>query len=141
MGRRLECGFCAHRFDVVSDAPQGVCPHCAARWSGLAGGLLDWDKPEELKEKLKRLKSVKRHYVTKYALSLGIIEVTPEMFIEEHSGYLYFKYKQDSNRTQVGPRDWFTDLAKAQARAEMLRTDKIKSLQKQIDKLRKKSFE
>lgn len=81
------------------------------------------------------------HYVTKYALSLGIIEVTPEMLIEEHSGYLYFKYKQDSNRTQIGPRDWFTDLSKAQARAEVMRTAKIKSLQKQIDKLRKKSFE
>jgi hypothetical protein len=115
-----------------------VCPRCAARWSGLAGGLLDWDKPEQLKEKLERLKSVKRHYVTKYALSRGIVEVTPEMFSEVFNGYLY--YKSGTYRTQVNPKDWFTDASKAQARAEAMRTAKIASLEKQISKLLKKSF-
>ena len=81
------------------------------------------------------------YYVTKYALSTGILEVlcmgtSSDSFVS--GGYLWFLHK--GVKRVIEPKEWFTDLAQAQARAEELRAAKIKSLQKQIDKLHKKIF-
>ena len=75
-------------------------------------------------------------YVTKYALSAGIehIEVittsSPE-YVRENK-----RYARDFHKG-----DWFEDKEEARFKAESMRTKKILSLQKQIEKLERLSFE
>lgn len=73
------------------------------------------------------------YYITKYALTTGIIEV-PHDLGEVDDGYLSYK-PADGYRVQVGKKDWFTDLAKALIHVGHMREARIKSLQKQIHKL------
>jgi len=73
------------------------------------------------------------YYVTKYALTQGIVEV-PEDRGQNHIGYLYYDHGGWS--IQVTNKDWFTDLPAATARAEAMREAKIKSLQKQLQKMK-----
>ena len=66
-------------------------------------------------------------YVTKYALTKGIIKIKGA--VSQH-GVFYF-----SRWGYAGKDDWFADENSARAKAEKMRTAKIASLEKQLNKL------
>lgn len=79
-------------------------------------------------------------FVTKYALTAGVISRTVKkttdsgyVIVAEDGKFTEWFLKQD--------RDVFADKAKAIADAESRRTKKIKSLEKQIEKLKKLNFD
>lgn len=72
-----------------------------------------------------------RVYITKYALTRGIQDDT----FEEHGEKT--KYVFNGVRLLFSGRDYFYTEEEALAHAEIMREKKIKSLQKQIDKLNK----
>lgn len=76
-------------------------------------------------------------YVIDYALTQGIIKVTAQSDDGTPSiiGYKNGQYTVYSHKPK-----WFTDEKEAKAAAETIRTKKIASLQKQITKLEKLSF-
>ena len=81
-----------------------------------------------------------RCFVTKYALTRGILQVEVELCLDvdpdggmvaDHSEYHTCYHKPDWHRTRVS----------AVARAEQMRLAKLASLRKQITKLEAMSFE
>ena len=81
-------------------------------------------------------KKTKMVYVTKYALTKGIeyIEVSETFF-----PYLVKENIRYPRTFRIG--DWFENKEEARFRAELMRTKKILSLQKQIEKLERLSVE
>ncbi|GIK74551.1 MAG: hypothetical protein BroJett021_35390 [Chloroflexota bacterium] len=77
-------------------------------------------------------------YLVKYALTAGIEQVVAAENQNEESGYIYLKGR--SFYSFLLGRDVFTDLPSAIAAAETMREKKIKSIEKQIAKLRKLDF-
>lgn len=75
------------------------------------------------------------YYVTKYALTEGIL-VVPENLGHVSNGYLYVEQERTTLCLQVGKRDWFTSLEEAQVRVRQLVQAKIASLEIQLAKLR-----
>lgn len=81
-----------------------------------------------------RLKETFTAYVTKYALTTGILEVVanwdeavPEMISYKTPGSFFKQYAHRG--------DWWRDVDSAKERAESMRTKKIASLNKSIDKM------
>lgn len=81
-----------------------------------------------------RLKETFTAYVTKYALTTGILEVVadwdeavPEMISYKAPGSFCNQYAHKG--------DWWRDVDSARVRAETMRTKKIASLNKSIDKM------
>lgn len=73
-------------------------------------------------------------YITKYALTKGIIEIENPEFYEN--------YIVISNiEPLINPVDWFRTKQEAINRAEEMRVNKIASLRKQIAKLESMKFE
>ncbi|MBK8191423.1 MAG: hypothetical protein IPK79_13370 [Vampirovibrionales bacterium] len=73
-------------------------------------------------------------YVTKFALTKGIIELdNPEFY----NNYVVI----DDIQPMVNPVDWFYNKPAAIARAEEMRVNKIASLKKKIAKLERMKFE
>jgi hypothetical protein len=77
-------------------------------------------------------------YVTKYALTSGIIETEARVcasvsgkMIETQGGYKQYFHKPD----------WYETKEEAVKRAELMRDKKIAALTKQIQKLQKMSFD
>lgn len=75
-------------------------------------------------------------WITKYALTRGIVEVEMDAF-KLDGGYIYSK---DDALTMFAPGQWYADYAFAVSRAEEMRKKKIASLEKQIERLRKLEF-
>lgn len=75
-------------------------------------------------------------WITKYALSAGIEEVfgdqSGDMIVDRSNGYGRYFHTEG--------RDWHRTKEEALAKAEKMRTERIASLKKQIDKLEKMSF-
>ncbi len=82
--------------------------------------------------------STTKVFITKYCLTDKIVE--SELDIKEN-GYAYGKYKQDHSYS-IGftKKDYFLTKEEALQDAENRRLKKIKSLNKQIEKLNKLSF-
>lgn len=72
-------------------------------------------------------------YVTKYALSNGIEEVNGEIYDD-----IYFKVEGFYILFKEG--EWFETKEDAIKKAEEMRIKKIKSLEKQIERLKNKKF-
>jgi hypothetical protein len=72
-------------------------------------------------------------YVTKYALSAGILEVTAEW--REGDTMISYKTSGSSFMQFAHKNDWSRDLESAKARVEVMRTKKIASLHKSIEKM------
>lgn len=78
-------------------------------------------------------------YITKYALTTGIIE--REVEVANHcSTMVSFKNEHNYFESYHKP-DWFETKVEAITRAELMKTKKIESLKKQIKKLEKLQFE
>lgn len=82
---------------------------------------------------MKRLKEQFTAYITKYALTAGILEVEAEW--TEGSDMVAYKTRGSSFTQYAHPTDWHRDLDSAMARAEVMRTKKIASLHKSIEKM------
>lgn len=75
-----------------------------------------------------------RAFITKYALTQGILEVEGEL---DHDGeYLSWKTEGSWLRQYTARRDFCATLPGALAVAEKMRLKKIASLEKQVTKLR-----
>lgn len=72
-------------------------------------------------------------YVTKYALTAGILEVQAEW--TEGSDMVTYKTEGSSFRQFAHKNDWWRDLDSAKARVDVMRTKKIASLHKSIEKM------
>ena len=81
------------------------------------------------------------YYVTKYALTQGIIVVKAPHARVGEGGYLYFKPRRAARYAQVHRNDWFTDLESAKRRAEELRKKKAASLRRQAKKIAQMKIE
>lgn len=80
-----------------------------------------------------------RVYVTKYALTEGILTMEAELC---HVGTMIEVKPKSNGFTQYfHNREWYTDLEAAKARAEEMRQNKIKSVKKQLQKLEEMRFE
>lgn len=77
-------------------------------------------------------------WISKYALTGGIEKIEPEG--EPQDGLLVYRERGWSRYVHGEGRDWHRTEAGAIARAEVMRKAKIASLQKQIAKLEKLSF-
>ncbi len=73
-------------------------------------------------------------YITKWAITKGIIELDDPAFYENH--IILSKYN-----AIIHPVDWFRTKQEAINRAEEMRVNKIASLRKQIAKLEIMKFE
>lgn len=80
-------------------------------------------------------------YVTKYALSTGIIVISDVEWCTDISEQMVSYKLRDNNITQIlhSP-DWHRTPETALARAEEMRQAKIKSIKKQLTKLEKLEF-
>ena len=75
-------------------------------------------------------------YITKYALTQGILKFSRAKWTDvDDKGYLSVDWSK--GRIFVGSKDWTYNLAIAQQRAASMIQRKIKTLQKQLDKLSK----
>lgn len=77
-------------------------------------------------------------YITKHALTKGIIECEDWNFFESNKSYIYTK--EYYLNYKVG-KDAFFDREEAIKNAYKKRDDKVKSLKKQIEKFEKLKFE
>lgn len=85
-------------------------------------------------------------YLTKYALTRGIIVVEVEVEVDKNSAllqkYIYVKSLSTGLLTRfILGQDCFLTLAEAEEKAEEMRTKKINSLNHQLKKLQKLKFE
>lgn len=81
---------------------------------------------------------IQTRFVTKYALTTGIIKAEGEI----SKSYFYFPLSVSFGaRAQAGPNDHFETIEDARARAVELRDRKIASLEKQRGKLQRLTFE
>lgn len=78
-------------------------------------------------------------WITKYALTAGIMEVDAE-FCKSMSTMVSYRPEGASYDQYAHGDDWHTDLDSAKAKAEQMRQAKIASLKKQIAKLEKLEF-
>jgi hypothetical protein len=79
-------------------------------------------------------------YVTKYGLTEGIMKFeTGELWSEDGDSDMYFSvsYGKTYTRLFIGPKDWTCNLDEAKARVAKMVANKLKSIQKQMDKLAK----
>jgi hypothetical protein len=79
-------------------------------------------------------------YITKYALTTGILEIEAEImksYWDKYPGYV----KDEEGELYYLSKDAFTDEDEAIKKAEEMRKARIISLYKQIDKLDKLRFE
>lgn len=81
------------------------------------------------------------YYVTKYALTTGIIRLKESQAEISDSGYLYYRSSPLAVKTQVSPNDWYRDFREAEERALQLRARKVAALKKQIKKLTESKIE
>lgn len=82
---------------------------------------------------MKRLKEQFTAYITKYALTSGILEVQAEW--TEGSDMVTYKTVGSSFRQCAHKNDWWRDVDSAKARVEVMRTKKIASLNKSVMKM------
>ena len=87
---------------------------------------------------------MKTYYVTKYALTKGIIEVSGEVLSGDgNGGYLYLRAVWPGAPNGVArfyAPDWHERLDEAQARADQMVERRISSLNRQIEKLKSEPF-
>ncbi|NVZ11213.1 hypothetical protein HW932_18340 [Allochromatium humboldtianum] len=77
-------------------------------------------------------------YVTKYALTIGILEV--EGVVCHGTSSTMFEWKTDGHANTAHGKDWHRTREQALARAEEMRQKKIASLKKKIEQLEKLKF-
>lgn len=77
-------------------------------------------------------------YVTKYALTTGILEV--EGVVCHSTSSAMFQWKTDGFSNTAHGKDWHRTREQALARAEEMRQKKIASLKKKIEQLEKLKF-
>lgn len=77
-----------------------------------------------------------KRWVTKYALTTGVVKVEGKFGSDKK----YFYSDQGWAMIQYGPKDHHDTREQAVARAEEMRQAKIKSLQKQLDRINKLEF-
>jgi hypothetical protein len=84
-----------------------------------------------------------KYWITKYALTTGILEVSSSEAEECGSGMLRVRRPKDyfDQYMHGEGRDWHKSLESAVSRAETMRKSKIASLQKSIAKMTALSFE
>lgn len=73
-------------------------------------------------------------YVTKYGLTEGILEVDAS-WDEQWPDMISFRTEGSSFRQHAHRNDWWRDLESAEARVDVMRTKKIASLHKSIEKM------
>lgn len=81
-------------------------------------------------------------YITKYALTQGIIEMNSDDLMEYKidDGHIWITTKKNYP-VDYSAGEWYTDKSFAIGDAERRRAKKIESLKKQIEKLEKLEFE
>jgi hypothetical protein len=79
---------------------------------------------------------MKTYYLTKYALTKGILEIQSDETTDENNLITYGNEWQYAHLKQ----DIFETKEEAIAKAELIRLDKIKKLEKKLSKLNKMSF-
>lgn len=77
-------------------------------------------------------------WITKYALTQGIIKTTGT--IDTNISPDMFSYGEGIARASAFKGEWFTNVKDALAKAEVMRTKKIASLEKQITKMKNKKI-
>jgi hypothetical protein len=78
-------------------------------------------------------------WITKYALTSGIMEIEAE-FCESMSTMVSYRAKGAQYDQYAHGNDWHTDIESAKTKAKQMRLAKIASLKKQIAKLEKLEF-
>lgn len=73
-------------------------------------------------------------YVTKYGLSEGILEVDAS-WDEQWPDMISFRTEGSSFHQHAHKNDWYRHLEAAEMRVEVMRTEKIASLHKSVDKM------
>lgn len=79
-------------------------------------------------------------WITRYALTVGIFEVDAEQS-DRTSGMVSYKRSPDSLMEFAHGKDWHVMRETAVARAEEMKIAKLQSLEKQIKKVSKITFE
>lgn len=80
-------------------------------------------------------------YITKYALTRGILTYPKDRNYSLSSDYVVVKDKNGLNGTSMyGGNDWHTTEEAAKKRAEQMRVDRIASLKKQVKTLETLKF-
>ena len=80
-------------------------------------------------------------WVTKYALTTGILQVTGTVHHFRGVGTMFSWRDEDARSDQCAHGlDWHRDEDSAKLRADAMRKKKIKNLEKQIEKLKNLSF-
>lgn len=82
---------------------------------------------------MKLLKEQFTAYITKYAFTAGILEVQAEW--TEGSDGVTYKTAGSSFMQFSHAKEWYRDVDSAKARVEVMRTKKIASLNKSIEKM------
>lgn len=77
---------------------------------------------------------MKTYYITKYALTTGILEVQGDVFDEMPT---MMRYRREGCTNYAHRNEWHDTLYDAMTRAEEMRHEKLVSLKKQIEKLTK----
>lgn len=77
------------------------------------------------------------YYVTKYALTQGILAVKDDDAELSDADYLYLTPKDGGLKVQVAKKDWFRDRAEAIARVQDLVDAKMRSLDRSLAALKK----
>lgn len=81
---------------------------------------------------------MKKYYVTKYALTVGIQVV--EGVVEDEGYTLKYTIEGDRSKYFAFGNDWYSTRECAQQRAELLKARKLRSLEKQVRLLRSLDF-
>lgn len=80
-----------------------------------------------------------RVWITKYALSGGVFEISAELCGNDES-FVSFKVEPYGLTSYAHGTDWHRTLDSALKKAGSMKLEKIKSLEKSIDKLKKTEF-
>lgn len=82
-------------------------------------------------------KTTQTYWVTKYALTQGIVELPPGAGVLSEGGYLYMgEARAHYTSVQVVPADFFPTLAEAEQRVEQLKETRLRSLEKALHKIK-----
>jgi len=79
-------------------------------------------------------------YITKYALTKGIIDADAEQPLKDSPGFISVKFGGYSNNFHGEGKEWHRSLASAEFKANQMRLAKIVSMKKQIKKLEEMTF-
>lgn len=85
-------------------------------------------------------RNIQTVYITKYALTQGILEVQGEIVDSKGKSFVTWKHIGTRFAQYAHGKDWHTDRAAAVKQAEAMVANKIQSVEKQLKRLKGLTF-